>query len=260
MILIKLNPVTNGTRHQIKLKKNLLCKNNRLIKNLLIGTKKWAGRSKTTGRISVRHQGSGCKKLYRSINFNNLPYFALVLGILYDPNRSVFISLNYNLISNKFFHTSAIAHLRPGSLILCKDFSFEYRLGYRIKLKSIPIGSLINSLSINFKSKIQYIKSAGTYGQLVQKNKLNCKIKLPSGKLLNLLPHSYATIGVLANPEHNKKIIGKAGINRLKGIRPSVRGIAMNPVDHPHGGRTNGGCPSMTPWGKITRGKPTKKK
>ena len=94
----------------------------------------------------------------------------------------------------------------------------------------------------------------------MQKNKLNCKIKLPSGKLLNLLPHSYATIGVLANPEHNKKIIGKAGINRLKGIRPSVRGIAMNPVDHPHGGRTNGGCPSMTPWGKITRGKPTKKK
>ena len=260
MTLLKLNPTSSGTRHQFKLKKNLLCKNNRLIKNLLIGTKKWAGRTTTTGRITIRHQGAGCKKLYRLIQFNNNHFFALVLGIMYDPNRSVFISLNYNLITKTFFQTSAIINVNPGSLIICKESIDEFRLGYRLKLKSIPVGSLINSISLNYNSKIKYIKSAGTYGKLIQKSKLNCKIKLPSGQFLTLLSVSYATIGILTNTNHNKIIIGKAGINRLKGIRPSVRGIAMNPVDHPHGGRTNGGCQSMTPWGKPSRGKPTKKK
>ena len=260
MSLVKLNSTSNGVRHQIKFKKNLLCKNNRLIKNLLIGTKKWAGRNTTTGRITVRHQGSGCKKLYRLIAFNNNHFFALIIGTVYDPNRNIFISLNFNLITQKFFHTSAIVNLSPGSLILCKESVTEFRLGYRLKLKSIPVGSLIHNISINYNFKIKYIKSAGTYGQLIQKNKFSCKIKLPSGQILTLLPVSYATIGILSNIDHNKIIVGKAGINRLKGIRPSVRGIAMNPVDHPHGGRTNGGCPSMTPWGKPTRGKPTKKK
>lgn len=260
MRLLKLKVSSNGTRHQIKIKKSLLCKNNRLIKNLLIGTKQWAGRNSTTGRITVRHQGSGCKKLYRLIQFNNYHYFALVLGILYDPNRSVFISLNYNFITKSFFQTSAVQNLTPGSLILCKELVKEFRLGYRLKLKSIPVGSLINNISINYSNTIQYIRSAGTYGQLIQKNKILCKIKLPSGQFLNLLPSSYATIGILTNLNHNRIVIGKAGINRLKGIRPSVRGIAMNPVDHPHGGRTNGGCTSMTPWGKPTRGKPTVKK
>ena len=260
MKLLKLKPISNGTRHQLKIKKNLLCKNNRLIKNLLIGTKKWAGRSSTSGKISIRHQGSGCKKLYRIIKFNNLHFFALVLGILYDPNRSIFISLNYNFISKTFFQTGAVNYLKPGSLILCKNITKEFKLGFRLQLEIIPIGTLLNTLAINTDTQAKYIRAAGTYGQLIQKDGPIAQIKLPSGKLLKLLSISYATIGVLSNTQHNKTIIGKAGLNRLKGIRPTVRGIAMNPVDHPHGGRTNGGCHAMTPWGKPTRGKPTKKK
>ena len=260
MKLLKLNPTSNGIRHKLKIQKNLLCKNNRIFKNLLIGTKNWAGRNSTTGRITIRHRGKGCKNLFRIITFNNIAFFAIVLGIAYDPNRNIFISLNYNFLTKKIFNTSAICNVAPGSLILCKETTIEFRLGYRLKLKSIPVGTLINTISLNYNSHAKYIRAAGTYGQLIQKNNFLCKIKLPSGLFINILPFSYATIGILTNLHHNQIIIGKAGTNRLNGFRPAVRGIAMNPVDHPHGGRSNGGCHPVTPWGKPTRGKPTVKK
>lgn len=257
MKLIKVKPTSSGVRHKIKIQKNLLCKNNRFIKKLLIGTKKWAGRNSTTGRITIRHKGAGCKKLYRLLQNHNLFYFGIVLGILYDPNKSIFISLNYNLLTKNFFYAPAIHNVSVGSLIICNELTTEFRLGYRLKLKNIPVGSFLNNISLNFNKNSKYIKAAGTYGQLIQKNSQQCKIKLPSGTLLTLMPFSYATIGMLTNIQHNKTKIGKAGINRLKGIRPSVRGIAMNPVDHPHGGRSNGGCAPKTPWGQPTRGKRT---
>lgn len=257
MKLIKLKPTSNSRRHALKLKKNLLCKNNRLIKTLLVGSKQWAGRNSSSGRITIRHRGSGCKKLFRLLNLTNLSFFAITLGITYDPNRNIFISLNYNLNTKSFFYTPTIHNVTAGSLIICQETSVDLRLGYRLKLKSIPVGTLINCISVNNYPKIKYIRSAGTYGQLLQKNSISCKIKLPSGLILDISPYSYATIGILANLDYNKIILGKAGINRLKGFRPGVRGIAMNPVDHPHGGRSNGGCHPMTPWGKPTRGKPT---
>lgn len=260
MKLIKINPTSNGVRHVLKLQKNLLCKNNKLIKNLLLGSKNWAGRNSITGVITIRHRGTGCKKLFRAINFTNLSFFALVLGITYDPNRSVFISLNYNLKENSFFYTPATNKVTTGSLIICQEYATELRLGYRLTLKSIPVGTFIHNIALSIKNKTQYIRSAGTYGQLQQKTINNCKVKLPSGIIINLLPKSYATIGILTNLNNNKRILGKAGYNRLKGFRPSVRGIAMNPVDHPHGGRSNGGCHPMTPWGKPARGKSTRKK
>ena len=260
MKLIKQNPTSNGVRHRIKLQKNLLCKNNKLIKQLLIGTKSWAGRNSINGRITIRHRGAGSKKLFRIINFTNLPFFALVLGITYDPNRNIFISLNYNFETKNFFNTSAVHNVTPGSLIICQENAIDLRLGYRLRLKNIPVGALINNIALNQNAVTQYIRAAGTYGQLLQKNNNICKIKLPSGILLNLLPNSFATIGILTNLHNNKLIYGKAGYNRLRGFKSKVRGIAMNPVDHPHGGRSNGGCHPMTPWGKPTRGKPTKKK
>jgi large subunit ribosomal protein L2 len=127
-------------------------------------------------------------------------------------------------------------------------------------LQNIPAGSIIHSLSFNKKLNSIYIKSAGTFGQLIQKNNFFCKIKLPSSKIIEVSNSAFATIGIVSNSQHSNVVLGKAGRNRNKGIRPSVRGIAMNPVDHPHGGRTNGGRPSVTPWGKPTRGKPTSKK
>jgi len=133
------------------------------------------------------------------------------------------------------------------------------RLGFRTLLKNIPTGTIINCLSLQKDKKVKYIRSAGTFGQIIQKNILSCHIKLPSNQIIIVSANSYATIGVISNLKNNLVVLGKAGRNRLMGHRPSVRGIAMNPVDHPHGGRTNGGRPSVTPWGIPTKGKPTVK-
>jgi len=260
MKLVKLKPVTNGTRHQLNIKKNLLSKSCRILKKDSVGKKNQSGRSSITGRITVRHKGGGCKNLYRIINFKNEFYFGIVIAVYYDPNRSAFISLNYNFITKSFFYCLATNFVFVGSLILCDNKDVELRLGYRTTLKNIPTGAVIHSVSLSKKSSSTYIRSAGTFGQLIQKNIDFCKIKLPSNVIIKVSSLAYATIGVISNTQHNIVVIGKAGRNRKKGKRPSVRGIAMNPVDHPHGGRTNGGMPSVTPWGIPTKGKPTVKK
>jgi len=260
MKIRKLKPTTNGTRHQIILQKNLLAKNNRLNKIALKGQKNQSGRSSNTGRITVRHKGGGCKKLFRIINFDNLKYFGVVIAILYDPSRSSFISFNYNFINNLFFNTLSTLYVTPGSLISCDKDTQDLRLGYRTTLKNIPTGSIIHSLSETIVKPSSFIRSAGTFGQMIQKDYFTSKIRLPSGLIIEVPVSSFSTIGKVSNLEHNVICVGKAGKNRLKGIRPSVRGIAMNPVDHPHGGRTNGGMPSVTPWGIPTKGKPTVKK
>ncbi len=257
-MLIKLKAITNGTRHQLILQKNLLYKSNRILK--AIGFKKFSGRSSITGRITVRHKGGGCKYLYRTINFTNKNFYAIVVGILYDPNRTSFISLNFDLVSKCFFYTAAIKDVNSGAIIICKDVTTTLFLGCRYIVKIIPTGALISLISKDIFKAALYIRSAGVYGQLIQKEKFNSKIKLPSGKIIVVNNFSYATLGTISNPDHQHKILGKAGVRRLAGIRPSVRGIAMNPVDHPHGGRSNGGMPPVTPWGKLTRGKPTVKK
>jgi large subunit ribosomal protein L2 len=260
MIIIKKKPTSNSLRHKITLKKNLLCKNNKLIKNLMFGTKKFSGRSSVTGRITVRHKGGGVKKQFRIINTTLNKYFGIILGIVYDPFRNTFISLNFDFLTKSFFYMPAVEKLYAGSIIVCENESAEFRLGYKLPLKSIPSGTLINNLCINYNKKMKYTKAAGTFSQILQKTYTNCVIKLPSNKVINLSSSFFAIIGVVSNAIFNKTIKGKAGINRLKNIRPTVRGIAMNPVDHPHGGRSNGGFVSVTPWGKITRGKKTKHK
>jgi len=260
MRLIKLKPINNSTRHQLNIKKNLLSKYNNLVKNLNLGLKKNSGRSNSNGRITVRHQGGGCKKLYRVINFFNQNFCSIIISTSYDPNRSAFISLNYNLQTKLFFNTLATEGVFPGSIISCDNSSTHLKLGCRLLLINIPTGSLIHTVSANKYSKGCFIRAAGTFGQLIQKDFNFCKLKMPSGQILKLPSTAYATIGVLTNNLHNSVVLGKAGRNRHKGVRPSVRGIAMNPVDHPHGGRSNGGKPSVTPWGIPTKGKPTVKK
>jgi len=238
----------------------LLTKTNRLFKSLLKGTKHGSGRSSFTGHITVRHKGSGCKKLFRILNYTNKNYTAILLTVFYDPFRNTFISLNYDFEKNTFFQTIITELVLAGSILRCQDLSADFQLGYRMPLKYIPAGSFIHSLSINSTEKTQFIRAAGTSGQIVQKVGKFCKIKMPSGQHFTVNLASYATIGSVGNKEANLVVIGKAGRNRLCGIRPTVRGVAMNPVDHPHGGRTNGGRPSVTPWGIPTKGKPTVKK
>ena len=260
MLLKILNPITNGSRHQKIILKSLLSKNNNLIKQPKKGIKNVVGRSSQPGRITTRHKGGGCKKKFSFINFLNINSLGLVISILYDAKRSAFISLNYNLLTKIFYNTIATNGVFPGSIILCNKEVNELKLGSRTLLLNVPTGSIINGLTSFRTSNSCFIRSAGTYGQIFQKMGNFCKIKLPSGCIIEKSIDSYATMGVVSNTQHNLICIGKAGKNRLRGKRPSVRGIAMNPVDHPHGGRTNGGMLPVTPWGKPTRGKATVKK
>lgn len=255
-----LKPTTNGCRHQNNLKKNLLSKNNNLLKLLQQGVLKKSGRSSITGRITIRHKGGGCKQKLRNINFSNNELYSLVITTFYDPIRNSFITLNYNFLLHFFNFSLATLNLLPGSLISCSKTKIYLKLGSRMTLSNIPVGSLIHSLSLSQFNKTAYIRSAGTSGLLIQKSRGICKIKLPSRSIIEVLISAYATVGILSNIRSNSVVLGKAGKNRLMNKRSQVRGVAMNPVDHPHGGRTNGGRPSVTPWGKITKGKPTVKK
>lgn len=256
MKLKKLNPVTNGTRHIVKIEKNLLSKNNRIVKSLLLKKNVKNGRSSINGRITVRHKGNGVKNMYRNVfkNNNNTNENLLVIANCYDPNRNAFINLNFELNNKKFSFNTATESVFPGTLIKDSKDSTNLKLGYRTQLKNIPTGSLIHNLTINNSSKVKYIRAAGTYGQIVQCGDKIAKIKLPSKKIIEIESKNLATVGIISNTQSSLTKIGKAGINRKLGIRPTVRGIAMNPVDHPHGGRTNGGMPSVSPWGLPTKG------
>jgi len=170
-----------------------------------------------------------------------------VVANCYDPNRNAFINLNFELENKNFFFGIATNSVFPGCLLKNSKDLNELKLGYRTRIKNIPTGSIIHNLTMDNNIKIKYIKSAGTFGQIVQCGQKKAKIKLPSKKIIEISNENMATIGIISNAQNNLTTIGKAGINRHKGIRPTVRGIAMNPVDHPHGGRTNGGRPSVSP-------------
>jgi large subunit ribosomal protein L2 len=185
----------------------------------------------------------------------NKSKISIVLGISYDPNRTNFASLSFDIERKKFFYSNALSKITSGSLRQIKENIAEIKLGYRSNLLKIPAGNLINNLCIPFNKKSTYIKAAGTFGQLIQVSKNVSRVKLPSGKILTINSKSFATLGTNSNEKHDLVNLGKAGRNRNKGRRPIVRGIAMNPVDHPHGGRTNGGKPSVTPWGLPTKSK-----
>ena len=259
MKLIKLKPNTPGTRHAIKIDKSLLLKNNFLFKNLIKYKHSFQGRSSLGGRITVRHKGSGCKKKYRDIRFDNFEHTSLVIAIAYDPYRTSFISLNFDLLRKQFFTTIASHSLYTGFVHSCQQ-KFDYlKFGYRTAFTTIPPGSVVSNISLLLNHKTVYARSAGTSCQLIQKTSNTSKIRLPSGKIIDINNKSYATLGINSNIQHKLTCSGKAGKNRLRGIRPTVRGIAMNPVDHPHGGRTNSGFVYVTPWGIPTKGKKTKK-
>jgi large subunit ribosomal protein L2 len=163
-------------------------------------------------------------------------------------------------LTSFFFFTLATENVPVGSLLYCSNQNLELRLGCRLNLERIPGGAVVHSLSLKECKKSHYILAAGTSGQIIQKGKGKGLLKLPSGKIISIFFNSFMTLGSVSNSKHSSIVIGKAGRNRLLGKRPCTRGIAMNPVDHPHGGRTNGGRPSVTPWGLPTKGKPTAKK
>tara|TARA_B100000780_G_scaffold44609_1_gene27758 strand:- start:25316 stop:26128 length:813 start_codon:yes stop_codon:yes gene_type:complete len=255
MFFKKIKPKTPGIRHQLSIQKNLLSRQNRLIKPLCYKIQSHAGRSMTTGRISIWGRSSGCKKLYRQLNYSNYNLISIVLFTTYDPYRHTFITLNFNLLTYTFYYTLAINNLRVGSIIKASTSKlYDVTLGYRGRLVNMPPGTLLHAVELYPSSKYAtYAKSAGTFCQLLQKTQTVSKLRIPSGQIITINSNCWATIGIVDNLLQKFTILGKAGRKRLLGFRPSVRGCAMNPVDHPHGGRTKNGFIPMTPWGKLTK-------
>jgi large subunit ribosomal protein L2 len=257
-MLLKKKHNTNGTRHQISLKKFLLSKNSKICKSLIKGKKTSFGRSSFTGRITVNHKGGGKKQSFRKICSIQPTNFSIIISVLYNPKITTFTAFYYNFLTKQFGNCLFTNKTFPGSLFYSYFQYPQLFLSCLVSIKTVPVGSLIHSVFIN--NKNVYIKSAGCYGILLQKTFDSCKIKMPSGKIKNFSNDIFCILGCLSNEQNNKIVLGKAGKSRLRNRRPTVRGVAMNPVDHPHGGQTSGGIPSVTPWGIPTKGKPTRKK
>ena len=231
-------------------------------KSLLKSLKRSGGRN-SNGRITVRHRGGGCKRLYRIIDFkrdkDGIP--AKVASIEYDPNRSANIALLYYADGEKRY-IIAPNNLQVGDRLLSGEGA-EIRIGNALPLKNIPLGTYVHNIEMNIGHGGQIARGAGTYAQLMAKEGKYAQLKLPSGEVRMVLLDCKATIGQVGNLDQENISIGKAGRNRWLGRRPHVRGVAMNPVDHPHGGgegKSSGGRHPVTPWGVPTKGFRTRKR
>ena len=231
-------------------------------KALTVAKKKHAGRN-NQGKISVRHRGGGQKAKYRIIDFkrNKLQVPAKVAAIEYDPNRSAFIALLHYLDGEKRYILSPVG-LNVGDMVVAGEGA-DIKPGNAMPLSAIPTGTLIHNLELRPGAGGQLVRSAGVYAQLMAKEGNYAQVRLPSGEIRRLPLNAQATIGTVGNTDHENIRIGKAGRKRHMGIRPTVRGVVMNPVDHPHGGgegKSPIGMPApVTPWGKPALGLKTRK-
>jgi large subunit ribosomal protein L2 len=231
-------------------------------KSLLEPLKSSGGRN-NNGRITVRHRGGGHKRRYRKIDFkrNKLGIPAKVAAIEYDPNRSARIALLFYVDGEKRYILWPKGLKVGDTLISGPDAPFN--AGNALPLERIPLGTLVHNVEMNIGKGGQMVRSAGAYAQLMAKEGERVTLRLPSGEVRMVHKNCYATIGEVGNAEHENVVSGKAGRTRWLGFRPTVRGVVMNPVDHPHGGgegRTSGGRHPVTPWGKPTKGYKTRKK
>ena len=231
-------------------------------KSLTEYLKKNAGRNKQ-GKITVRHQGGGNKVKYRIIDFKrdkkDVP--AKVAAIEYDPNRSAFIAL-LNYADGEKRYILAPLDLKVGDTVVAGETA-DIKPGNALPLRNIPVGTLIHNLELKPGKGGQLVRSAGAYAQLMGKEEDYAQVRMPSGEFRKIPMGAMATIGTVGNTDHSNVRIGKAGRSRHMGIRPSVRGVVMNPCDHPHGGgegKSPVGMPApVTPWGKPALGLKTRK-
>lgn len=231
-------------------------------KSLLGPLNKKAGRN-NNGHITTRHQGGGTKRKYRRIDFkrNKDGVPAKVATIEYDPNRSSLIALLHYVDGAKAY-ILAPEGLRVGDTVLSGTSDVDIKPGNAMPLSEIPVGTLIHAVEFQPGKGAAMARAAGTSIQLMGKDNGYAVLRMPSSELRRVLLTCRATIGEVGNAEHSNIVIGKAGRNRWKGVRPTVRGTVMNPVDHPHGGgegkNHTSGRPSVTPWGVPTKGKKTR--
>ncbi len=261
MALKKFNPRTPGQRQLVQIDRSDLYKG-KPEKALTEGLKKTGGRN-NHGRITCRHIGGGHKRSYRTIDWKRTKFDmpATVLRIEYDPNRTAFIALVEYKDGVKTYIV-APQRLQVGDKIIAGK-KVDVKPGNAMPLKNMPVGTIIHNIEMKPGKGAQMVRSAGTYAQLVGRDQGYAQIKLASGELRIVRGECMAVVGAVSNPDHMNTNMGKAGRNRWKGRRPTVRGVVMNPVDHPHGGgegKSSGGRHPVTPWGVPTKGYKTRKK
>ena len=233
------------------------------VRSLLVKIPATAGRN-NNGRITSRHKEAGAKKLYRIIDFKRRKFGipGKVEAIEYDPNRNCRIALISYADGEKRYIIRP-SGLNVGDVISAAEAGLDIKPGNAMKLKSIPVGTIVHNIELKPGKGAQMARSAGGYAQLMGKEEKYVILRLPSGEMRQVLAECMATVGVVGNEDWANVTIGKAGRNRHRGIRPQTRGSAMNPVDHPHGGgegKKNSGRHPVTPWGKPTKGAKTRRK
>jgi large subunit ribosomal protein L2 len=258
--LKQFNPTSPGRRQLVLVDKSDLHKG-RPEKSLVEGLTKSGGRG-GNGRIAVRFRGGGAKRLYRIVDFKRRKFDvpATVERLEYDPNRSAFIAL-IKYEDGELSYILAPQRLKVGDMVIAAEKA-DVKPGNAMPLRGMPIGTIIHNVEMKPMKGGQIARSAGGYAQLVGRDAGYAQIRLNSGELRMVMDTCIATVGAVSNPDHMNENLGKAGRSRHKGRRPHVRGVAMNPIDHPHGGgegRTSGGRHPVTPWGKPTKGRKTRK-
>ena len=259
MALKTFNPTSPGRRTLVLVDRSALHKGDP-VKTLTEGLRKKGGRN-NTGRITARRIGGGHKRRYRMVDFKRrkVDVTATVERLEYDPNRTAFIAL-LKYEDGELAYILAPQRLSVGDTVVAGS-AVDIRPGNAMPLKNIPVGTIVHNVELKPGKGGQMARSAGAYVALVGKDQGYVQLKLPSGEVRLVRGECMATVGAVSNQDHQNVKLGKAGRKRWQGKRPAVRGVAMNPIDHPHGGgegRTSGGRHPVTPWGKPTKGKRTR--
>ncbi|QJC31296.1 50S ribosomal protein L2 [Enterobacteriaceae endosymbiont of Macroplea mutica] len=259
MIIKKYKPTSPGRRHMVKIKSSFLYKGAPY--KLKTEKKSKTGGRNNNGRITTRHIGGGHKQVYRIIDFkrNKDNIIGTIERIEYDPNRTSHIALIIYADGERRYILLP-KNCKTGDIIQSGD-NVDIRYGNALPIKNIPIGTILHNIEIKPGKGGQIARSAGSYVQLIAREDSYVSIRLRSGEIRKIQSSCRGTIGEVSNNKHMLRSFGKAGAKRWVGIRPTVRGTAMNPIDHPHGGGEgkNFGKHPVTPWGKQTKGKKTRK-
>ena len=259
MPLKSYKPTTPGQRDLVLVDRSELW-SGRPEKSLSFGLNKKGGRN-NSGRITMRRKGGGAKRLYRLIDFkrNKLDIKGTVERIEYDPNRTAFIALVKYEDGEKSY-ILAPQRIKVSDTIISSSSS-DIKPGNAMPFTGMPIGTIVHNVELKRGKGGQIARAAGSYAQFVGRDGNYAQLRLSSGEMRLVRQECMATVGAVSNPDNSNQNFGKAGRNRNRGIRPSVRGVVMNPIDHPHGGgegRTSGGRHPVTPWGKPTKGARTR--
>ena len=259
MALKTFKPTTPSQRQLVIVDRSELWKGD-AVKHLTEGLRSAGGRNNTR-RTTMFHRGGGHKRRYRIVDFKRRKYDmpATVERLEYDPNRTAFIAL-IKYQDGELAYILAPQRLKVGDSVVSGE-KVDVKPGNAMPMKNMPVGTIIHNVEMKPGKGGQMARSAGTYAQLVGRDAGYALLKLASGEVRMVRSECMATIGAVSNPDQQNIVIAKAGRSRWLGIRPTTRGVAMNPIDHPHGGgegRTSGGRHPVTPWGKPTKGKKTR--